>query len=424
MRALSIPCSTRRDRARAYSLLACAFFVLAIALALLKPVFDFAVSDGRFYYVYLPSAVIDGDLDFSDEVRDFWGPDYDPALLADVTPAGRVRNKYPVGLALTLAPSFVLAHGASHAVAAVSDSERFRPDGYSVLYQVAGLALVLALGLATFLLLDVLLVDRMGVAPRAAFLAIIAFWGGSHYAYYYFREPLMVHVVSTFWVTLALYAGTRERTSGWHLSLVSCAASMALVSRPTNALILLPVLARVALDREVLRGMHWVLLGAIPILVQLAAWRILHGSFLVYSYGDEGFNWSDPALASTLFSSKHGLIVWAPLLALSVPGVVRALGDRRARPITGALVVGFVGLWYANSSWHQWWFGDAFGARAFLELTPLFVIGLAFWFDSLERRTPRVRAVAYGAVVLGALYVWGLMALYVTHRIPRADYLF
>ncbi len=92
--------------------------------------------------------------------------------------------------------------------------------------------------------------------------------------------------------------------------------------------------------------------------------------------------------------------------------------------ILGPVLLGAAVLWYFNSSWHQWWFGDAFGGRAFLELAPLFVFGLAFFFEALAgvRRGLQVAAACF---VLGAaLYTYALMALYITHKIPRADYLF
>jgi hypothetical protein len=35
--------------------------------------------------------------------------------------------------------------------------------------------------------------------------------------------------------------------------------------------------------------------------------------------------------------------------------------------------------WYANAAAADWWAGEAFGARRFLSLFPLFAVGLSCW---------------------------------------------
>jgi hypothetical protein len=76
-------------------------------------------------------------------------------------------------------------------------------------------------------------------------------------------------------------------------------------------------------------------------------------------------------------------------------------------------------LWYANSAWHSWWFGDAFGARAFLELFGLFGIGLGLTFHALQDK-PRLSGTF---AVLVAVFNALLAALYISHQIPRGGYL-
>ncbi len=415
--------SVRRRRIRAYFAVLAAFYVLALAAVSLKDEFDFAVSDGRYYYAYLSSAVVDGDLDFSNQIREHWGPDFDPSLLEEKTSRGYVHNKYPIGMAVTLAPSFLVAHAVSHVVHAVIRSERFAPDGYSVLYQLSNLAFVLILGLLGFLWMDEILVELLGVRPWWAFLAIVLYWTGSHYAYYYFREPLMVHVVSTFWVTAAIRLSMSKQATRW----LAFSVAMAVVCRPTNALLMLPFMVPLARRRPTARALPFVLVGAIPILLQLMVWKILHGSFVHYSYEEEGFRWLSPALVSTLVSSKHGLLFWSPILAFSLLGIGIGLRSSRGsirRTTAMQLVLSLGLLWYVNSSWHQWWFGDAFGARAFLEGSFAFVVGLAWFLEASARGGVTARRITYGLLALSFVYSYALMALYVTNRIPRADYLF
>ena len=58
-----------------YAATATLLFVLAVAAVSFKKDFDLVVSDARCYYVYLPSLVIDGDLDFSNQIREHRGGD-------------------------------------------------------------------------------------------------------------------------------------------------------------------------------------------------------------------------------------------------------------------------------------------------------------------------------------------------------------
>jgi hypothetical protein len=411
----------------------CALALLAVAQ---KADFDFAVSDGRYYWAYLPSLVVDGDLDFENQIREHWGPDFDEQLLADRTAAGRVHNKYPIGLALSLAPAFLAAHASSLGLFALTGAAGLAPDGYSVLYQLYALAWVMALGVGTLLLVDRLLTRRLGFTPRQALLAVLSYWIGTHWAYYFFREPLMVHVTSAFWVAACAHLcllvrperGFTDAAGLWCAAGIALTAGLALVTRPTNAVILLPFLAPLLARPGCVRAVPLLLgLGALPFLAQLVVWHRLHGSFFHYSYHDEGFHWLEPALVSTLFSSRHGLFSWAPLLVFAAAGSVLAWRAGRGSELRRVLAPWLVAaglLWYVNSCWHQWWFGDAFGARAFLELTPLFVLGLAACLRASSALGRRARSAVLVAMALCCAWTWGLMVLYATHRIPRGDYLF
>src|SRR6266545_2325586 len=96
-------------RYRTYAVVAGVLYLLSLVAVSFKPVFTLIVSDGRSYYVYLPSLFIDGDLDFSNQISEHWDVDFRPAILQDRTPIGLVRNRYPIGFSLTLVPGFVAA---------------------------------------------------------------------------------------------------------------------------------------------------------------------------------------------------------------------------------------------------------------------------------------------------------------------------
>lgn len=416
----SSPSAALRDPS--YAAVAGLFFLLAVGMAIGKAIildqrFDLAVSDGRYYYAYLPSVVIDGDLDFTNQISEKWGPDFRPELLENRAETGLVQNKYPIGFALSLLPGFLLGH-----LLAVVSNGLIPADGYTWPYQLACLALIELMVWRTLVRIDRLLTERLGVPGGPALLGLIVLAVGTPYAYYACREPFMVHAVSTFWCTeVVAIAAAEHRGPGWLWPRLAFCVAMAIVCRPTNVF-LVPVMVLGVAQAVHAAGLRRTLvflplagIAIVPIGLQLVTWRILSGDWVHYSYGEEGFNWAHSALSETLFSSRHGLFFWSPILLVAVAGLLLRARD----PLVQCWSLGAVLLWYANSAWHCWWFGDAFGARSFLELSGLFGIGLALSFSYLSEKH-RLAAVL---TVLAILFNFALMALYVTHRIPRDGYL-
>jgi hypothetical protein len=132
---------------------------------------------------------------------------------------------------------------------------------------------------------------------------------------------------------------------------------------------------------------------------QMIVWNVLYGQPFTGPQGPSFLRWSEPHVIDVLFSDNHGLFTWTPIVLLSLIGVVRL-----ARRVPGlALPVGVVvaGSWYVNAAVADWWGGEAFGARRFLSLFPLFTLGLAVWVQPLHSRVGRwpLRAAAAWTLV-------------------------
>jgi hypothetical protein len=79
------------------------------------------------------------------------------------------------------------------------------------------------------------------------------------------------------------------------------------------------------------------------------------------------------------------------------------------------MLIAFLLESYVNSAARDWWGGDAFGARRFLSLFPIFAGGLCIVACRLGRR--RLVFAAIAAILTAANLA--LMAAYVTGRIPH-----
>ncbi len=437
--------SDRSLRLRVYRTVTLLLFVVALIGGVVKSrrstePLNFIRGDGRGYYVYLPSLVIDGDLDFRNQMLATYGEElglnYD---INDLTELGLVRNKYPIGMALTLAPAFLAGHCIAIVAHALSGSALFAVDGYSPAYQVCCVGLILALSYLTMRMLDSLIERHFDIRSRAILLAVLGFWLGTNYVWYCVREMFMVHIVSCFWVTSIVYlcsliridAVERRACDGMKVALLAGALGMAVVCRPTN-LFIAPILvwmllgvhrARI-LDQFMRKTPLAVIIGAMPLIAQLIAGHEMTGHWLQYGYADERFVWTHPALLQTLFSIHHkGLLVWTPIVALALIGLGWQLLRNIApgRTLIIAWLLGGAILWYCNSGWWYWSFGSAFGARAFIELGGLFVVGLAFLFEWTARQPVAIlRAVACTTILCVALN-GTLMSMYLTHRIQHSD---
>jgi hypothetical protein len=269
---------------------------------------------------------------------------------------------------------------------------------------------------------------------------VLLYWLGSNYFYYFVREPLMAHVISCAWVSATAYLAHRVladsevgRFRSLHWLGVGFCFAMALACRYTN-LFLFPLIAlavlsgvarRPALNQ--LRAIILLLVGMVPLAAQLLLVRAMVGAShsgvndLGYeSY--ESFMWTKPLLGQTLFSACHGLFTWSPILLGAIPGIVILLRRRQQVPFVIALLLSGAALWYVNSAWSSWWFGWAFGARAFIELAPLFILGLAASCELLSEASKAWMQFAVAAAAVSFVVSFGLMALYIAHVIPRSDY--
>jgi hypothetical protein len=130
--------------------------------------------------------------------------------------------------------------------------------------------------------------------------------------------------------------------------------------------------------------------------------------------------WDDPYLSEILFSSRHGLFSWSPILlvaAFGLAGFVRA-HPRRGLPLAAVALL----VWYVNATVADWWGGGSFGARRFDSALPILALGLgtAVGFAAeLVRRHPR--AVTAGAVAVAIAANALLMEQYRKERIPVDD---
>jgi hypothetical protein len=375
--------------------------VLGVLLATLLG-HDFRIeSDGVDHYVYLRSLAVDHDLDLAN----------DYALLsprgrsADTeTPLGRTGNHHPVGPALVWSPFYVVADVLSAATG------RAR-DGTGPLYgNAVSIASLIYGWIGLVLLYDT--ARRFGRAP--ALLAVLGIAFGTFLYWYLAWAPTMAHAPAFGAASLVVWVWLRPLPdSPRRAALLGAACGLAALLRWANVLLALLVIVEAlprVLDRRewprLLReGAAFVIAAALVFSPQMIVWKLLYGSFLTIPQGS-GFVAGAPALGGVLFSPRHGLFSWSPLLYVGLAGLA-AFAVRQPLRALAALVF-LAALARVNAGVADWWGGAAFGGRRFDGALPLFGLGLTLALEALARLARR-HPLALPASLLAAFVAWNLL---------------
>jgi hypothetical protein len=350
--------------------------------------------DGKGYYAYLPAVFIYNDLNFGFFDRIEKEEYYNENLYYDYRSSsnGKTINKYYCGTAVTQVPFFLVAHVLSYLL-------DFKMDGYSKLYpiaiNIAGLFYLLVglyyLGLT---------LKSFGVSEFHRSLTLVAAAFGTNLFYYSVVEPGMSHVYSFAFISSFLYyAGQYFKSfEKKHILFLAFILGLIILIRPINGLIVLslPFIAG-SFDtlkkgfQTMLRFKIWLSFSVVVFLVvvsiQLIIYKLSTGSYFVYAYGDEVFNFLSPHVWDILFSYKKGLFLYTPIFLLSL------LGGYFLWKSSGFEFFSWFGFFflitYVFSSWWMWYYGGSFSSRVYVEYISLFMILLGITLSRLQSKAMR-----------------------------------
>lgn len=403
--------SVRVDRAILAAGVCLLLAYLAAMMIMPKPGGRVVVGDATHHFVQLRSMVFDHDLDFRNEYIRLYGLQREEPgtewIFTELTRTGHVRNFMPVGPALLWAPLYIVVAAIQTMLSWVGLAAR--PDGFDrVLQLVPGITGVVAATIAAWIAWRLAL---SRTSSSAAGAAVFGVWLGSHALYYTLASPSYSHTASmlTSSIFLASWLTTRRDVGTGRLAWWGALCGLAALMRWQDALfIAVPLIEAARWPVSMTkRATGAVAVGAGFLLAfspQMIVWTVLYGQPLALPQGPSFMQWTTPHPFLVLFSDNHGLFTWAPLLLPATIGLVTWL--RREPSVALPLAVVVLASWYTNAAVADWWAGEAFGARRFLSLFPLFVVGLAVWMEpraSAGVRPWRLALVAVLALTSGLL---------------------
>jgi hypothetical protein len=329
--------------------------------------------DAGSYYCYLPAVLIEGDhragITRQEDAEDRGNWQH--------RAANGFAPKMSMGLAMLQLPFFACGHAA-----ALLTNEP--ADGYSPPYAIALLTGTMVYVLTGLLFLRGMLLRWFDDRVVAWTLAAVAL--GTNLFWYATSGGLMAHG-AIFGMSCVLL----ERTCAWcerpqaRLTVVlGLLTGWLTLTRPTNLLLVMAVGMYVVFARPA--GMDWrrwcahaalaVVAAAMAWLPQLLFWRDITGHWWHYSYGDEGFFWSDPKLWRGLLGWRKGWLIYTPVMVFALAGIILLRGTK-ARVWFWPTTVMLPAIWYVLFAWWCWWYGGSFGMRAMIDYYALLAVPLA-----------------------------------------------
>lgn len=396
-----------------HSLLTCLLFLL-VSVWITENVGNWKndrvlVYDSAGYYLYLPAVFIHNDLyelDFYKLANREYPISHQPEPYG-IHPhpeTGKMINKYPLGLSFFQLPFFATAHWY-----VVSGGDRHQADGFSKHYQRAISYSTIFFSFLGLLMLRLFLKKYFEEKYVWPTLAIIAF--GTNFYYYSAFFHGLTHTYSFF-----LYSSVLLLSYKWHLKpnlktslLLGLCIGLATICRPTDILVALIPLAWKITDvnytLQIFRKHSGKLLIAalgffIPVSVQLLYWYGGTGSFMYYSYSEEGFDFTNPQILNGLFSFRKGWFIYTPLALLGFIGLYYALRQKQFKDLSITTVIFYLFTIYIVFSWWMWYYGGSFGCRVLIQTYPLLAVPIALLLKRVYQSRKKWLIASFSAILV------------------------
>jgi hypothetical protein len=340
-------------------------------------------SDAAAYFVYLPATFI---------------YHYDgskmPGNISAMTGDGfsiennKIVTKVAMGVAILQAPFYAISY-------IISNIFNINDNGFGKVYIYGlgvGAAFYFTLGLF-FLYLFL----KHRYSKNVCFITLLLIIFGTNLYYYTYEKFLYSHLYSFFIFSTSLYLIDKLINTNFkkaiYIVLFGIILSLSFLVRYTNPIFIVLMLLFLDIDswqalKQRLKSIFnfkFISITAISFIImlipQMFYWHYLTGNFLYYSYGNEGFNWLEPKFLEFFFSPNNGAFIYTPLyIIILIYAIIMSIKKEQ----NGLLIFFiFVIASYIFASWWSWSYGCSLGKRPFVELTPIFGIGIASLADKI-----------------------------------------
>jgi hypothetical protein len=370
--------------------------------------------DARSYFAYLPSLVLDGDVDLRNQFL-VLQPEGNSQYPFGIGRNRLARNPFPIAPAVLWLPGYLTGLAIDATVG--TEAATGQRLGYGV-GAVLGTAVwsILIVGIGAELTRRLV---QHAVGSNVAFLATLMAWLATPALYYTVISPLYSHALAWVAVSVMLWltwrAAHQQQLGLWIAAGFAAGWVVAIRLQDAPLLIIVATMLIVTLRRR--QSFHrapvlaLALTGAIAAgyLIQAITWYWLTGAWVPLGGVRVLVAPRLSELYEILFSVGYrGWISWTPIVlpALAGLGVLAGRGAAVTRALAVSGMAAVAGILMLDVM-HPFGAGAAFGARRYVSVTPLLALGLAVWLGNIVG--PRVRAAAW--IGLSVLTAWNLCVL-------------
>ncbi len=296
--------------------------------------------------------------------------------------------KYTSGVAILQTPFFLVGHF-------IAGATGYPQDGYSFPYIFAvHLANLFYLFIGLWLLFQVL---QVYFSNEVSLLVLIAVTLATNLYYFSVFSGPMAHSYLFACYGVLIY-GTYHfyQNATWkYAAMIGLSAGLITLMRPVEIICLvIPLLYGLGSQHSLReRGTFFkenfrYLLLAIGLYIvagmpQLIYWKYVSGHWLFYSYGEEGFDFSNPKIWKGLTSFQNGWFIYTPIMWLGILGIIRLFKQRDwLFPVIVFLPIHI----YITYSWWCWNYINGFGSRPMVEAHALMALPLGYAFSWMVQK--------------------------------------
>ena len=402
-----------------------AFIILEILFLVRFSVVGYGVgSDGEGYYMYLPSVILDHDLNFTNQALKapwLYSPNQfltkgriDESLSEQkrIAAEGYV-NWWSIGTSIFLLPFFLIAHGIVLLLSNFGVS--IRSDGYSSVHQFITLTGSIIYGVA-----GLYISEKIGLMFRfpknAIRMAMLFVLFGTFLLQYASVEASMSHSISFFASSLFLYIflfkvhGKKYlyQYLAWGLlgGLMVCVRQQNIILFIIPAILVFIRFLSGIFTKKELRcyslSIVTFVLGISPLLVTNA---LMHGGPFA--------NPQNQLVFGGEFEFKReliGLLFLNPIVSIGIIGFAMINIDRKS-PVNTSMFIAVIVMIVFNSFITVK--GASFGLRRYDSIIPMVMLGIAYILEKLKRK----RRYVYSALIF--LTILNLMYFFVYNLLPQ-----
>lgn len=367
------------------------------------------------YYGYLPATFIYKDLTlrFTEENYEY----FRNKIWSRKLPDGNRVFKMTSGLSVMYFPFFISAH-------VIAKLTGIPATGFSNPYRIALLISSIAYLFIGFLALKYTL--KRYFSDLIVAITVLGLYFGTNLFYYTTIEAPMSHVYGfcLFALFILLTLKWYEHPTWKYSILLGLASGLIVLVRPSNMVIVVffIVYGTIFFMKNnfsinhifKIHGKHLIVIIVFAFLTwvpQLIYWKKITGSFMYYSYNDEGFFFTDPKILKGLFSFRKGWLIYTPIMSFALAGII-ILYKRINSLFLPILIFTIVNL-YIIFSWWTWWYGGGFSQRPLIESYALLAIPLA---ASIEKVISKGKAIRIPLIFVFILFfllgIWNHIKYY------------